>query len=174
MARSPFCYDSNKHVPDRALCYNGLDQPHGLMQLLGPWPGKYLWHRQLLRMITQIQVSTCHYTSQAVLLQTILLLIQWVFVVLKQWGIMSEAAMQGEKFLKPMSLTYHIQNYPVALLVDPCNSFHVIAVTVVVKLYGTAPWFKLLLMHMDNGDQSMNISVHECSSVWFSNDPSLF
>jgi hypothetical protein len=94
--------------------------------------------------------------------------------ILRHWCLMSEAAMQGEKFLKPMSLTYHIQNYPVALLVDPCNSFHVIAVTVVVKLYGTAPWFKLLLMHMDNGDQSMNISVHECSSVWFSNDPSLF
>jgi hypothetical protein len=78
--------------------------------------------------------------------------------ILRHWCLMSEAAMQGEKFLKPMSLTYPIQCYRVALLVDPGNSYHVIVVMVAVKLYGSALWFKSLLMHMGNDDQSMNTS----------------
>jgi hypothetical protein len=75
-------------------------------------------------------------------------------VLFRQWCLISEAAIQGEKFLKPMSLTYHTQGYAVALLVHPGKVYRVIA----VKLYGIALCFKLLLMHMDNGDQSMNTS----------------
>jgi hypothetical protein len=75
-----------------------------------------------------------------------------------QWSlIMSVVAKLCEKFPKSMTNADAIQDHYVPMLLDSSSFYTIIAVTVVDKFYGSAPWYKSLLMRMGNGDLSWNI-----------------
>jgi hypothetical protein len=59
-----------------------------------------------------------------------------------------------EKFPESVTNANAIQDHYVPMLLDSSNFYTVIAVTVVDKFYGSALWYKSLLMRMGNGDLS--------------------
>jgi hypothetical protein len=63
-----------------------------------------------------------------------------------------------EKFPESVTNANAIQDHYVPMLLDSSNFYTVIAVTVVDKFYGSALWYKSLLMRMGNGDLSWSHS----------------